>query len=653
MNIMSWSRFLSVLLLAMLRVTSALAQEDAESGFEDDGFAESAYEWEINGSFKNETALFTRSGPTIGNLASTTATANKNGGDLLKFENSIDLYVNQGFSEDTSLHAQLNLVYDTEGTDGYKGHGPDTQNDILRELYVDTIFGPMELRIGKQQVVWGTADGIKLLDIVNPTDWREFVQNTMEDARIPVWMIKAETEVGDNGSAQLLVIQRRENAVPGLNASGDMGQPFKMYGVDSITGKVNGFLNIAPALGAVANTFHTASGNNLQPFNTSTVQEFVDNGVPAFQALFGGATSAAALNTTAQGTNNNITNLIDGSNWDAAAPNSAFEYMNSATFATFDAFANATSEYRRDYPDEIAPNLGFSARNSIGDNFNFSLNYLWHYDPNPYVETHWENAAGDRLSVNTTTATGDGNNSNGNADANGTTYTTVTLTDSSGASYGGVSGNAANLVFTERLNRIHSLGSAFDYAMDSKSLGPVVLRGEFLYQIDTKVPVIDRTKLGYGDLTGALKMAEADMFKYVLGADFTFFTNLMISGQFIQFINLDYIDEADDGSANSGRYSADPSVMHLATGLKKAEEFKEFYSLFLSKPFGEEQQGRWNNILMFEEGGGFWNRLDIEYAFSDDIVATTEFNAYFGATDTMFGQFKNSSNIQIGMKYFF
>ena len=46
--------------------------------------------------------------------------------------------------------------------------------------------------------------GIKLLDIVNPTDWREFTQNTMEDSRVPVWMAKAEMDIGETGNLQFL-----------------------------------------------------------------------------------------------------------------------------------------------------------------------------------------------------------------------------------------------------------------------------------------------------------------------------------------------------------------------------------------------------------------------------------------------------------------
>lgn len=62
----------------------------------------------------------------------------------------------------------------------------------LRELYLDASVGPAFLRLGKQQVVWGEADGLKLLDVVNPQQFREFILPAFEDSRIPLWMVNAE-----------------------------------------------------------------------------------------------------------------------------------------------------------------------------------------------------------------------------------------------------------------------------------------------------------------------------------------------------------------------------------------------------------------------------------------------------------------------------
>lgn len=66
----------------------------------------------------------------------------------------------------------------------------------LREAYVDTEIGSSFLRLGKQQVVWGQADGLKVLDVLNPQSFREFILDDFEDSRIPLWMVNAEFPIG-------------------------------------------------------------------------------------------------------------------------------------------------------------------------------------------------------------------------------------------------------------------------------------------------------------------------------------------------------------------------------------------------------------------------------------------------------------------------
>lgn len=76
----------------------------------------------------------------------------------------------------------------------------------LRELYLDTRVGGSFLRLGKQQVVWGQADGIKVLDVVNPQSYREFILDDFDDSRIPLWMANLEVPLGGASDLQLLWI---------------------------------------------------------------------------------------------------------------------------------------------------------------------------------------------------------------------------------------------------------------------------------------------------------------------------------------------------------------------------------------------------------------------------------------------------------------
>ena len=639
-----------------------MAQEE-ESSFLD--------EWEISGELKNETAVFTKDGTTIG-----AASAHDNG-DLMKSETSARLFINGYVGESSELHAELRPVRDGEAVDGMRGHENYTQQDWLRELYVDTTAGEEDevaLRIGKQQVVWGTADGMKLLDIINPTDYREMAQNAMDESRIPVWMINAETDLEDGSNVQVVISQPKENVFAGLDrnintavrantdtrtnnsnynnmalysddttANGHtQGQPFLMKGVDSITGKTNGFLNIVPDLGAVAQTFWAqyGGGSVLSTYKAMTVSQYVGgaNGGSG-TALYG-----------AVGMTQPDTNLLDSVNFDSTNADSAFEYMGNATFSTFDAFVGAKSQYVYNMPSDAEFDIAARVKRTLDDGLNYSLNYSYNYDKNPVINLSWRDANG---AVVTPVVTTNGWNAGGTAP--GTAYYTDTV---SLTGQGGSAGSRPVLRFEETVKRAHNLGSALDYAIDTEELGSVVLRGEFLYQKDVYQPVMDLGQLSIGNLTEALKMEKGDRFKYVLGADITVLTNMMMSAQFIQDRNLDYIDEvvATNSSANAvtgNRFTTDYATMHLTNNFNKAEKNKEFYSLFFSKPFGAEQQHRWNNIFMFEENGGKWNRFDVEYSFNDELIGTAEYNKYWGDANTQFGQLEASSNFQLGLKYLF
>lgn len=77
--------------------------------------------------------------------------------------------------------------------------------ELLREFYLD--ISPTEnlsFRIGKQQVVWGETDGLRLMDLINPSDWsKDFILRDSdagyEETRIPLWLLKGEYYFGEVG----------------------------------------------------------------------------------------------------------------------------------------------------------------------------------------------------------------------------------------------------------------------------------------------------------------------------------------------------------------------------------------------------------------------------------------------------------------------
>ena len=633
-------------------------------------------EVEVTGKIVHESAAFTNSGIGIGAATTSSQTANSHGQDVFKTETSARIYIDgtaDDLTEGATYHVEVNAFTNGKGVNDYSGNEYYTQRDVLREVYVDAEINGVDIRFGKQQVVWGTADGMKLLDAINPTDYSEMAQNQMEDSRIPVWMLNAEADTS-KGNWQFIVSEGKSSHMAGMGDSSenmgtthysisDSGSAFIMKGVDTISGKVNGMINVVPAMGAVATAFQ--ANGNTSAMTMAHVEDFATNtsaGETAQHGAFGaictsGATSVGCLESmvndatnqvggTAAG-NANAQNLFSdttAAQWTAgkANPTQVFHYMPEATFATFDQFVGLQSRYTVEDKDDLT--VAARYKNSTADGLNYSFNVMNGNDTNPYIDTYWTDDSNNVL-----------------AETRNASYGGVYVTNNlgNGTTVGGSAAGGTHAVWNmvEKLNNITQVGGSFDTAIETATLGPIVLRGEALYQVGVMSPIVTRKSndgvdLNHGFLASALKMTKGDRFKYVLGADITALTNMMVSVQFIQDVNLNFVD-IGNADANDWKYTADMATMHLSNNLNKGKEAKEFYSVFLSKPFGASGEHRWNNIFMYEDGAGKWNRLDAEFSIDDNTQATLEWNKYFGDENTQFGQFAKSSNIQVGVKYSF
>ena len=61
----------------------------------------------------------------------------------------------------------------------------------MRELFIDYSMGDLELRLGKQFIIWGKADGVAITDLICPKDSSEFLSRDYDDTRLPVNALKA------------------------------------------------------------------------------------------------------------------------------------------------------------------------------------------------------------------------------------------------------------------------------------------------------------------------------------------------------------------------------------------------------------------------------------------------------------------------------
>ena len=101
----------------------------------------------------------------------------------------------------------------------------DTTDAELRELYVDGRVGATFVRLGKQQIVWGQADGLRVLDVVNPFSFREFVWPDPEDRRIPLWSLMSETPLGGATLQLLWIPDATYDEIPDAGAAFEITTP--------------------------------------------------------------------------------------------------------------------------------------------------------------------------------------------------------------------------------------------------------------------------------------------------------------------------------------------------------------------------------------------------------------------------------------------
>lgn len=149
------------------------------------------------------------------------------GTDIMSSRNVFNLDINYSFPEGLvpkRLFIQLRPFYDAvfdlenEGTGGGGGDLRDEYQDnfgeaddwdpLVRELWLDVQAGDLYARLGRQLVVWGKSDGVYLLDLIHPFNYRNLSVFEEEDTKIPLWMANINYSFSVYQSLQLLVIPR-------------------------------------------------------------------------------------------------------------------------------------------------------------------------------------------------------------------------------------------------------------------------------------------------------------------------------------------------------------------------------------------------------------------------------------------------------------
>lgn len=100
-------------------------------------------------------------------------------GDFNMVENTLELTLKYQRKKTTLVATPF--VYQYTEQDMYLG---------IRELYLDFYAEKVDIRIGKQQIIWGQADGVFITDIVSPKNLTEFLLRDFNEIRMGVTALK-------------------------------------------------------------------------------------------------------------------------------------------------------------------------------------------------------------------------------------------------------------------------------------------------------------------------------------------------------------------------------------------------------------------------------------------------------------------------------
>jgi hypothetical protein len=112
--------------------------------------------------------------------------------EFTKIKNTLFISKEGKFSPNVGYKATGRIYYDAvfDLNKKYYSKGVEKSQETeaeLRDTYLDLSHGNFDLRIGKQQIVWGEAVGLFFADVVNPQDLREFILPEFDQMRIPLW----------------------------------------------------------------------------------------------------------------------------------------------------------------------------------------------------------------------------------------------------------------------------------------------------------------------------------------------------------------------------------------------------------------------------------------------------------------------------------
>ncbi|MEA1971132.1 MAG: DUF1302 family protein, partial [Thermodesulfobacteriota bacterium] len=140
---------------------------------------------------------------------------------LSRLRTELNLELNAKFS--SSWQARINgkgtydFAYTIQDRDEFTNDVLDNYEKELElgETYIQgSLTKSLDIKLGRQIVVWGKSDNIRVTDVLNPLDIREPGLTDIEDLRLPVTMSRLDYYIGDWSLTGIAIHEIRFNKIP-------------------------------------------------------------------------------------------------------------------------------------------------------------------------------------------------------------------------------------------------------------------------------------------------------------------------------------------------------------------------------------------------------------------------------------------------------
>ena len=132
---------------------------------------------------------------------------------LLDYEHKFE----NGWRVKANVKAYYDAIYDIRGTEKFsKQELDELKSEVeLYDAYVEgSITDSLDIKLGRQVVVWGRSDTLRVTDILNPLDNRRPGMVDIEDLRLPVTMAKFDYFIGDWRVTPIAILEQRFSKNP-------------------------------------------------------------------------------------------------------------------------------------------------------------------------------------------------------------------------------------------------------------------------------------------------------------------------------------------------------------------------------------------------------------------------------------------------------